>query len=611
MVAPLVGVAARLFGGAAAKQGAKTVASKIGSEVVEEGAKGAGKTMTEKVVSGGLDLVNSQRQQAQQQRMNQQQRVQDAARTGANTGSQFGKAMNTAWDLLKQQTFNDYFGIKDQWISLPKEGMDQRPELYGEVADAMNIAYAPIGGHAKYGNADDLAAEDKHSRYDMLDYDEDPYVDAAKIYSSTPHGFKASLSAHDGSLDSKKRQVAYTENMLRTPGHYAEMSGPWFRVMERSGFKPLTDMSQIQQVLAGKNIQPSSDVEGGYVRNIGGVDHTKQIYGKPMTNEGHVYVNNLMQQMSSTEPLPVNFENQGFQFSKAMNITWRLLKESLEEQRKPSKYGPMISDKTWLSIPGAIPHDQHIVTEALNAGLNLQEAFNLLRDKRIGFAVSGDKQRWDKETIEQKLGRPLVESDYMTDEERYESRQRMGDAHNYALDNTPYYQQQLEMHVKRDKEDPLYNPFTDPIFPPEHPLSMKKSVLVKERKSPEAMRHKREYDKKYESSPERVKYREELNRERRRRGIYGSHDHMDVSHTEGGGLTLESQHANRGRHFKDKGTLRPIAKSLKDDLTLLRNLLAGPMDEQDVKIVNALMSSIDDEKPEPEIEIGHEFFGSR
>lgn len=80
--------------------------------------------------------------------------------------------------------------------------------------------------------------------------------------------------------------------------------------------------------------------------------------------------------------------------------------------------------------------------------------------------------------------------------------------------------------------------------------------FLKERKSPEAKRHKLEYDKKYESSPERVKYREELNRERRRRGIYGSGDHMDVSHTQGGKLTLEGEHANRARHFKDRGTLR-------------------------------------------------------
>jgi len=136
-------------------------------------------------------------------------------------------------------------------------------------------------------------------------------------------------------------------------------------------------------------------------------------------------------------------------------------------------------------------------------------------------------------------------------------------------------------------------------------------VLVKDRKTPEAMRHKREYDTKYESSPERVKYREELNRERRRRGMYGSHDHKDISHTEGGGLTVESEHTNRGRHFKDKGTLRPIAKSLKDDLQLLRNLLGGPMDEQDEKIAAALSRTIDEQSEEemPEEEKHHEYFG--
>jgi len=88
------------------------------------------------------------------------------------------------------------------------------------------------------------------------------------------------------------------------------------------------------------------------------------------------------------------------------------------------------------------------------------------------------------------------------------------------------------------------------------PMDLAMDVLLKDRISPEAKQHKLEYDKKYESSPERVKYREELNRERRKRGIYGKHNHMDVSHTEGGKLTLESEHGNRARHFKEKGTLR-------------------------------------------------------
>ena len=82
--------------------------------------------------------------------------------------------------------------------------------------------------------------------------------------------------------------------------------------------------------------------------------------------------------------------------------------------------------------------------------------------------------------------------------------------------------------------------------------------LLKERKSPEAMRRKLEYDKQYEKTPERRKYQRELHAERRKRGIYGTGDHMDVSHTQGGRLTLEPEHANRARHFKGRGTLRVV-----------------------------------------------------
>ena len=127
-------------------------------------------------------------------------------------------------------------------------------------------------------------------------------------------------------------------------------------------------------------------------------------------------------------------------------------------------------------------------------------------------------------------------------------------------------------------------------------------VIKKERKSPEAFRRKKEYDTEYESSPERVQYREDLNRERRHRGMYGDHSHRDISHTEGGKLTVEGEHDNRARHFKDKGTLRPLTKSMRQDLELLRNLMGGPMDEQDKKIAQALITSLDEYNTETEVE---------
>ena len=81
--------------------------------------------------------------------------------------------------------------------------------------------------------------------------------------------------------------------------------------------------------------------------------------------------------------------------------------------------------------------------------------------------------------------------------------------------------------------------------------------LLKDRKSPEAWAHKLEYDKQYQKTPKRVKYREQLNAERRKRGIYGKGG-SDVSHTQGGKLTLEKPSSNRARHFKGKGTLRRV-----------------------------------------------------
>jgi len=144
-----------------------------------------------------------------------------------------------------------------------------------------------------------------------------------------------------------------------------------------------------------------------------------------------------------------------------------------------------------------------------------------------------------------------------------------------------------------------------------HDIMVLKNIL-KERKTPEAMRHKREYDTKYESSPERIKYREELNRERQRRGMYGDHSHRDISHTAGGKLTVEGEHENRQRHFKDKGTLRPLTKAVKEDLELLRNLMNGPMDEQDKKIAQSLMTSLEEREKlsesESESDLSHIFF---
>jgi hypothetical protein len=147
---------------------------------------------------------------------------------------------------------------------------------------------------------------------------------------------------------------------------------------------------------------------------------------------------------------------------------------------------------------------------------------------------------------------------YMTDEELAEIDARYTKLHDDEDHFEEYYNllEAIELEQMRRKNQSFdgigYN--EEAGFTRSEPMDLAWRLL-KDAVSPEAKRHKLEYDKKYESSPERVKYREELNRERRKRGIYG-HGGPDMSHTKDHTLVAESPHANRARHFKERGTLK-------------------------------------------------------
>jgi hypothetical protein len=70
--------------------------------------------------------------------------------------------------------------------------------------------------------------------------------------------------------------------------------------------------------------------------------------------------------------------------------------------------------------------------------------------------------------------------------------------------------------------------------------------------SAERIKKKREYDKEYSATPERKKYRAELNAANKKRGTYGNGDGKDMSHTKGGGLVKEHQSKNRARNGQNK-----------------------------------------------------------
>ena len=192
------------------------------------------------------------------------------------------------------RNFNEYFGIKDSWVSLPKEGMDARPQLYDEVANAMNIAYKPVGGHDKYSDGNDLKNEGKHARYDMIDNDQDPYVDAARVFSQQEQGFKASITAHDGQPAAKRATVDHMMEHKQIPGHYIEVSGAWPRIFDKQGMQPITDYDHIRE-LVNRPLRETETAPGTYTRKIGENEREKQIFGSPM-RDGATWADDFMQQ---------------------------------------------------------------------------------------------------------------------------------------------------------------------------------------------------------------------------------------------------------------------------------------------------------------------------
>ena len=90
-------------------------------------------------------------------------------------------------------------------------------------------------------------------------------------------------------------------------------------------------------------------------------------------------------------------------------------------------------------------------------------------------------------------------------------------------------------------------------------------VVRKEAKSPKALAHKRKYETQYESSPARKKYRRELERERRKRGVAGKGG-KDMSHTKRGTIVPEDPHANRARSHPSVGSTLKMVRIIKSPL---------------------------------------------
>jgi 8-oxo-dGTP diphosphatase len=166
---------------------------------------------------------------------------------------------------------------KDQWKSLATAEVRKNTDVQQDIFDIINAAYAPIGGHPDFPNADSIPADNNIT--DVIDTDEPDDVDAAVLSKTTPFGKKMTTIGSDGGAEAKRQVLKKAVDILNTQGSYVEASGKLLDILVSRGAPVVKDEATVRAVLRGKEIEWKGN--GEYVRAIGGKRHTKQMLGNP------------------------------------------------------------------------------------------------------------------------------------------------------------------------------------------------------------------------------------------------------------------------------------------------------------------------------------------
>lgn len=173
---------------------------------------------------------------------------------------------------------------KGKWTALTTK---QKKELANDLFNLVKNAYSSIGGHLKIKSPSDVSSN-QYSHWDAIDLDNDNQADAATFGKKTSHGLKAGGFGHDGSSTAKSTVLARTAKALKTQA-YSEMSGKMAEIMLNKFNAPyVSSQKQVEDIL-GKKVQwfgahPQNkfpNINGWYMRSIGGEKHLKIMLGKP------------------------------------------------------------------------------------------------------------------------------------------------------------------------------------------------------------------------------------------------------------------------------------------------------------------------------------------
>jgi hypothetical protein len=185
------------------------------------------------------------------------------------------------------ESYSSKLGLKkNKWEKLKDS---DREYIKSEFYDLISIAYSDIGGHSKIRTPEDVFSDPDWNYWQMIDIDEDPYVDIIIFGQKGKYGVKYSGVGHDGERASKRKYVDDRGKDLKVKGYYGEVSGKFSEILLKKYNVPTVDNKEDVVKILGKDVEfhgrhpedPNMPGLGWYTRMLGGHPHTKIIVGRP------------------------------------------------------------------------------------------------------------------------------------------------------------------------------------------------------------------------------------------------------------------------------------------------------------------------------------------
>ena len=174
----------------------------------------------------------------------------------------------------------EYSIPKNKWELLISDS--DKTELGDNLVDLVTTAYSNTPQGSFVNSIKDVIPSD----WNVIDWDEDPNIDATVFYRGPRKneqwtGYKIQGIGHDGKRESKDRAISKVRELLNKNGWWIESSDAMRHILLKAGVNPVTDLDTLQQLFNDKNLKLVDEIT--YVRELPNTGQIKEtVFGKPI-----------------------------------------------------------------------------------------------------------------------------------------------------------------------------------------------------------------------------------------------------------------------------------------------------------------------------------------